>query len=376
MERVTVAHVADTHLGKRHYNSDLRRDDYTEAFNEVVERVIEMKDEIDVLVHGGDLFDSPNPNVNSVNECIEIFSKLEEHDIKVFGIVGNHERKREDQWIDIIDNFENVERLTKDSVDINGVSLYGIDAIRKPSWDSADLSIDGDDDKFNILFMHELVEPPVPGHMADYEAEEILDRVGLDIDILALGDYHENVSDRLNGTFINYPGSTEKTSRSESENHSFSLYKIEDNEFTHEHVNIDSPRRFIEVEFDLDTNKGITYIREQINSYDTTDNPVMVIKLEGDDAGFSKKNVEKAAEDIGAGLVKVIDNRGLPAETNGEIEDFNPNEIEKELDNVITDIDASDETRNIEDIIRDDEIANTNIREKVSNIMEGDNDEN
>jgi len=46
--------------------------------------------------------------------------------------------------------------------------------------------------------MHQLLAPPIPDSddfMADHSAEEVLDRVGIDLDALALGDYHKPEED-------------------------------------------------------------------------------------------------------------------------------------------------------------------------------------
>ncbi|MEM2850046.1 MAG: metallophosphoesterase, partial [Candidatus Bathyarchaeia archaeon] len=59
-----VAHVSDTHLGRRQYNLDERENDIYDVFNEIVERILEER--VDVFIHSGDLFDSPTPPIKAL----------------------------------------------------------------------------------------------------------------------------------------------------------------------------------------------------------------------------------------------------------------------------------------------------------------------
>jgi DNA repair exonuclease SbcCD nuclease subunit len=202
------------------------------SFEDVIDMVIEehKDNNVDAVIHTGDLFDSPHPELETVTECIDIIKKLDKYSIPFYMIVGNHERKRNKQWADLMNMIEEqVIRLSEDPIEFDNVRIYGIDAIRTPEWSTKDLTLEGDDDCFNLLCMHELVNPPVPKHMSDYSANKILERVELNIDLLALGDYHEDCIEKYNDTKIIYPGSTEKTKRSESKNHYVYLLEIDNN---------------------------------------------------------------------------------------------------------------------------------------------------
>jgi DNA repair exonuclease len=59
-----IAHISDTHLGHRQYNLDERESDIYEAFEQAVNKAIEER--VDVLIHAGDLFDSPNPPIKAL----------------------------------------------------------------------------------------------------------------------------------------------------------------------------------------------------------------------------------------------------------------------------------------------------------------------
>ncbi|MDL0138757.1 metallophosphoesterase, partial [Halobacterium salinarum] len=51
---VRLLHTSDTHLGYRQYHLDERRQDFADAFAEVVSAGIQH--DVDAVVHAGDLF--------------------------------------------------------------------------------------------------------------------------------------------------------------------------------------------------------------------------------------------------------------------------------------------------------------------------------
>ena len=54
MKPFSFVHVADLHLGYAQYNLDVRREDFENAFKEVVDKTIELK--TDFILIAGDLF--------------------------------------------------------------------------------------------------------------------------------------------------------------------------------------------------------------------------------------------------------------------------------------------------------------------------------
>ena len=99
-----ILHVSDTHLGKRQYRSDERREDYADAFEHTIQIAIE--EEVDAVLHTGDLFDNKNPSLGTQIRCAQLINRLEEDvgsPIPFLTIVGNHERKRDHQFVDYIE---------------------------------------------------------------------------------------------------------------------------------------------------------------------------------------------------------------------------------------------------------------------------------
>lgn len=368
-----ILHISDTHLGYRQYRSDTRKKDYMQAFKEAIDIAVER--DVDAVVHGGDLFDNPNPSVATVNECLDALSNLDEAGIPFLGIVGNHERKREDQWIDLIDRFGVVERLEQTPRyvgDETKVAVYGIDAVRKPSWNTKDMSLEEPDmeNGFSVLCMHELLNPPVPGHMADYPTEEVLERIKLDIDALALGDYHEHEETEVKGTKVWYPGSTERTSKAESEARHVVLAKF-DNKMSTSMIELQSPRQFVEGTIQFSNTDAIGHAEERIEEIlSNTESPVAIVTLEGESTGVTPKKVRKIILEKGAAVARVVDNRGLPDIDSDEIEGTESEDIEELIDERVSNLDTMSTSDKLESIIRDLDVKKSNIREKTRDILE------
>ncbi|MDY7082194.1 MAG: metallophosphoesterase, partial [Halobacteria archaeon] len=104
-----VIHTGDTHIGYRQYGSDERRTDFLDAFDTVVEDAIDS--DVSAFIHAGDLFHSRNPRLDDIIETISIFEKLSEAEIPTLAVVGNHEGKRDSQWLDLLENLNLVTRL-------------------------------------------------------------------------------------------------------------------------------------------------------------------------------------------------------------------------------------------------------------------------
>ena len=68
------AHISDTHMGIRQYNIDEREEDFYGAFHESVDKIIERG--CDFVIHSGDLFDEPRPQVKAMVDAALGFKEL------------------------------------------------------------------------------------------------------------------------------------------------------------------------------------------------------------------------------------------------------------------------------------------------------------
>jgi DNA repair exonuclease SbcCD nuclease subunit len=85
---VRIAHIADTHLGFRQYNLDEREQDIYDIIDEIAEKILEER--VDIVIHSGDLFDSPRPTTQAYYAFKKFLIKLNGK-AKVFSILGDHD---------------------------------------------------------------------------------------------------------------------------------------------------------------------------------------------------------------------------------------------------------------------------------------------
>ncbi len=68
-----------------------------------------------------------------MNRCIDILRTAADEGIPFYGIVGNHDRKIDDQWLDLIEQTTAARLDTSPTMVNDDVALYGIDAVPTPA---------------------------------------------------------------------------------------------------------------------------------------------------------------------------------------------------------------------------------------------------
>jgi len=369
----TLLHISDTHLGNRQYGSDVRKDDMIEAFDQAIN--VALDENVDAVVHTGDLFDSRTPSLPEVTRCIQTLRKLDKADIPFYGIVGNHDRKMDEQWLDLIRETGTAERLSREPTIVGGdVAIYGIDSVTKPSWHSKNFTLESpeDSDAFTLLCMHQLLAPPIPGSedfMADHSTKEVLDRVGIDLDALALGDYHKPEEDVVDGVPVWYAGSTERCSLSEEEPRSVSLLEIEDGTIRRRKYELDT-REFAPISIELSEGDAHSRLNDVLDQYEL-ENKLVHVTLRGERTALTSSDVYSAVMDRGAAVAKVKDDRGrqelnLSGGPEGNVQ--NPDEI---IDEQIANGDLSETALSIDERVRSDE-GLPNSKDRVADEIEQD----
>ncbi len=86
---VRIAHISDSHLGAAMFQLVERREDARVCLKRAVEMA--MKHSPDILVHTGDLFDSPDATTEEITAATKVFRRAQDHDIDVFVLQGNHD---------------------------------------------------------------------------------------------------------------------------------------------------------------------------------------------------------------------------------------------------------------------------------------------
>lgn len=363
-----LLHVSDTHLGNRQYGSDVRRADFADAFEQAIEYAAE--EDVDAVIHTGDLFDTRDPRLPDLNRCIDILQLLREADIPFYGIVGNHERKMDDQYLDLINKTETAERLDASPRVINDeVAVYGIDAVTKPGWHAEDFTLEPPpEDAYTILCMHQLLNPPVPELFAHHPLDDVLERVSVDLDALALGDYHETVSTREAGTAVWYAGSTERCAVSETDPRTVTLVEIDDGRLTRREKELDT-RQFLDVGITFAEGDGRAYAEDEIDRHDV-DAKVVKVTVHGETSTVTSRDVREIVMNRGAAVCRVEDKRGGP---DIDLEDGPSGDIESAdelIESKLAERNLSDLTVKIEERVRTERVAPTGFDDEVRELVE------
>jgi DNA repair exonuclease SbcCD nuclease subunit len=88
---VRIAHLADTHLGSRQYNLEEREKDIYDVLEEIGEKILE--EHADIVIHSGDLFDSPRPTTQAYY-AFKRFLKELDGKVKFFAVLGDHDKPK------------------------------------------------------------------------------------------------------------------------------------------------------------------------------------------------------------------------------------------------------------------------------------------
>lgn len=375
-----VLHIGDTHLGYKQYRSDIRYQDYFDAFNEAVEKAI--TEDVSAVIQTGDLFNDRNPSVETLSKCIDILQKLDEANIPVYAIVGNHERKRKKQWLDIISSVKSVNPLSRDPTyvteDSTKIALYGIDAILPQKWNTTDVSLTEADSSTDhtVLCMHQLFSPPIleESQMDTYQTAPFLSRLNYPIDILSLGDCHHPFGETVNDTYVYYGGATERTDK-DQDYACVNMLEFTSDSFEKTQIPIQTARPYESTEITFTEDMTRYNVQEILESADFqkkgVKNPIATITLKGKEIGVTPSDVEQIVRNLGASVVKIYDNREKQTFDSG-IEDIQTDmdSIEDELNDSIASLDLSTPIQEVEEIVRDtDSVVDSNVRKEAESVI-------
>jgi DNA repair exonuclease SbcCD nuclease subunit len=88
---VRIAHLADTHLGYKQYNLDEREKDIYDILDEISDKILE--EHADIVIHSGDLFDSPRPPTPAYYAFKKFLRKLDGK-AEFFAVLGDHDKPK------------------------------------------------------------------------------------------------------------------------------------------------------------------------------------------------------------------------------------------------------------------------------------------
>ncbi len=363
-----LLHTADTHIGYRQYNAPERRRDFLSAFREVIEDAVAA--DVDAVVHAGDLFHDRRPGLRDLQGTIAALRRLADADVPFLAVVGNHEGKRDAQWLDLFADLGLATRLGDEPVLVGDVALYGLDFVPRSRREGLEYAFAPvpDDAEAAVLVSHGLFEPFAH---ADWETERLLKDASVEFDALLVGDNHAPGTAEVAGTWITYPGSTERASASEREARGYNVVAFDD-EVAISRRTLEGCREFVFVDVELQSGEGVERVRERVREHELAD-AVVIVTVEGEGEPIAPASVEELAVDRGALLARVNDRREL-AETEAEpsVSFADPDEAVRER---LRELGLSEVARGIDGTVRDDAIADANVRgtveRRVRELLEG-----
>lgn len=200
-------HLADTHLGYTAYRKitaegiNQRELDIYHAFKQCIDHAL--KEKPDLILHAGDLFDSVRPTNRSITFAMQQLLRLQQANIPLIIISGNHETPRLKETGHIFQIFDHLTNLTliynntyeKHHYTINNQTLT-IHAIPQcPTKDAfnhqlSQIKPDKNSD-YNIFLAHGAVADIKEFRMNEFNELMIpLTKITPQFDYIALGHYH------------------------------------------------------------------------------------------------------------------------------------------------------------------------------------------
>jgi DNA repair exonuclease SbcCD nuclease subunit len=207
-----IAIISDVHLGTRQYGLKERYEDFLAAF-EQFSNTVAMRPPNMVII-GGDLFDSPRPDAHSVLVAQNVVRSLKAHGISdILGIDGNHDLADGD-WLDVIGVYPLSHAYEPQHA--YGVKIMGINYRNGRDLIAAIQELIDRGVKTDILVAHFALAEMNGGGSADTGVQELcplLEKLG--VKCVLMGHVHIPDARKWNGILFVNPGSTEMKSSNE-----------------------------------------------------------------------------------------------------------------------------------------------------------------
>ena len=89
LKAFSFVHASDLHLGYSQYGLEARRQDFDNAFAEIVEKTLQLKP--DFMIVAGDLFHEARPSNVTLENAIRNFKRLRDAEIPILTVDGSHD---------------------------------------------------------------------------------------------------------------------------------------------------------------------------------------------------------------------------------------------------------------------------------------------
>jgi len=349
-----VIHTGDTHLGYQQYHRPERREDFLDAFRQVAEDAV--ADAVDAVVHAGDLFHDRRPGLQDIMGALSVLRTLDDAGVPFLAIVGNHETKRDAQWLDLFESLGLATRLGPDPEVIGDTAFYGLDFVPRSRRDDLDYDFAPHDAEHAALVTHGLFEP---FEYADWDTETVLAESTVDFDAMLLGDNHAPGQTEVAETWVTYCGSTERASADERDDRGYNIVEF-DGEVSITRRGVPT-REFVFVDVELGENEGVERVRERVGQHDLTD-AVVIVHISGDGEPITPATIEEFAAEEGALVTRVTDHREIGDSDEVDVSFADPDDAVRER---VRELGLSEAARDLDETVRASKVADSNVAEEV-----------
>jgi len=254
-------HASDLHLGYAQYGLEARRQDFDNAFTELVEKAIELKP--DFMIIAGDLFHQARPSNTTLENTIRNFRRLKDAEIPVLTVDGSHDSAPNmitGTILTPLDSAGLIYHLPRHKGACwqkqGSCYVYGIPNFRSrrkteeslPSFFAENPPIT-DTSIANIFVFHGAID--LPNVKPPYiEAEIPPELVPEGFDYYAAGHVHDRYLGKFKQGLLVYSGCIETVSYDEAKTaKGFYHVRVDDKgKFTQNYVELESPRKFVILE--------------------------------------------------------------------------------------------------------------------------------
>jgi DNA repair exonuclease SbcCD nuclease subunit len=352
-----VIHTGDTHVGYRQYNRPERRQDFLDAFAHVLDDAAETG--VDAVVHAGDLFHDRSPDLQDVLGVLSALRRLDDAGIPFLAVVGNHESKRDAQWLDLFASLGLAERLGREPRMVGDVALYGLDFVPRSRRSELAYDFEPADADHAALVAHGQFEPLAPA-TSDWDVRDVLAASPAAFDAVLLGDEHAHGMEEIEDAWVTYCGSTERASTDERAERGYNIVDF-DGEVRLSRRGIPA-RPFVFVDVTLGSGEGVDRVRERLGQHDVAD-AVVAVTVEGEGEPVAPAIVEEFARERGALVARVVDRREFDAEEDTEVRFTDPDAAVRER---VREMGLSGAARDVDEVVRESTVADSNVRSAVT----------
>lgn len=352
---VSIIHTGDTHIGYQQYHRPERRQDFLDAFEQVIEHAI--AEDVDAVVHAGDLYHDRQPSLGDILGTLSVLRRLADHDIPFLAVVGNHESKRTDQWLDLFESLGLAVRLGRSPYVIGSVAFYGLDFVPRSQRSELGYEFDPTDQTHAVLVTHGLF---MPFDYGDWDATEILDASTVSFEAMLLGDNHKPDQTEIDGTLLTYCGSTERASATEREKRGYNIVDFDEQGVHLSRRGLET-RDFVFEDIDLAPGEGEERVTERLGQRDLTDT-VCIVTIDGAGDPITTASIETFAEERGALVARVTDRREQSEDEEITVTFADPDDAVRER---VRELGLSVAAQDIDETVRSSTVSNNRVANEV-----------